>query len=193
MKDVVRLDERGLEEWLSEPLTATRAALQKIEGDVAVLGAGGKMGPTLAMMLKKAAPGKTVYAVSRFSDNQVRQRIEEHGVRIVEADLLDESAYDRLPEVPNVYYLAGMKFGASGNQPLTWAMNVYMPALVASGTGKRGLSLSRPATCIRSRVRPAAGRARRTFPIPSANTPSRASAASGCSSTSRSASARPSP
>jgi nucleoside-diphosphate-sugar epimerase len=131
MKDVLQLDERGLEEWLSEPLAATCAVLQKIEGDVAVLGAGGKMGPTLAMMLKKAAPGKTVYAVSRFSDKQVRQRIEEHGVNTVEADLLDESALPGLPEVPNVFYLAGMKFGASGNQPLTWAMNVYMPAIVA--------------------------------------------------------------
>jgi len=131
MKDVLQLDERGLEEWLSEPLAATRAALQKIEGDVVVLGAGGKMGPTLAMMLKKAAPAKTVYAVSRFSDKQVRQRIEEHGGKIVEADLLDESALAGLPEVPNVFYLAGMKFGASGNQPLTWAMNVYMPAIVA--------------------------------------------------------------
>jgi nucleoside-diphosphate-sugar epimerase len=131
MKDVLQLDERGLEEWLSEPLAATCAALEKIEGDVAVLGAGGKMGPTLAMMLKKAAPGKTVYAVSRFSDKQVRQRIEEHRVKIVEADLLDESALPGLPDVPNVFYLAGMKFGASGNQPLTWAMNVYMPALVA--------------------------------------------------------------
>jgi len=131
MKDVLQLDERGLEEWLSEPLVGTCAALQKIEGDVAVLGAGGKMGPTLAMMLKKAAPRKNVYAVSRFSDKQVRQRIEEHGVQIVEADLLDEPALDGLPEVPNVFYLAGMKFGASGNQPLTWAMNVYMPALVA--------------------------------------------------------------
>ncbi|MCL5278453.1 MAG: NAD(P)-dependent oxidoreductase [Planctomycetes bacterium] len=131
MKDVLPLDERGLEEWLSEPLAATRAALQQIEGDVAVLGAGGKMGPTMAMMLKKAAPTKTVYAVSRFSDRQVRQRIEEHGVKIVEADLLDESALRDLPEVPNVFYLAGMKFGAAGNQPLTWAMNVHMPALVA--------------------------------------------------------------
>lgn len=131
MIDVLHLDERGLEEWLSEPLAGTRATLEEIEGDVAVLGAGGKMGPTLAMMLKKAAPRKTVYAVSRFSDKQVRQRIEEHGVRIVEADLLDESTYHSLPDAPNVFYLAGMKFGASGNQPLTWAMNVYMPAIVA--------------------------------------------------------------
>jgi len=136
MRDVLHLDERGLEDWLSEPLPATGATLKEIEGDVAVLGAGGKMGPTLAMMLKKAAPQKTVYAVSRFSDEPVRQRIEEHGVKITEADLLDESAYDSLPDVPNVFYLAGMKFGASGNQPLTWAMNVYMPALVAQRYGQ---------------------------------------------------------
>jgi nucleoside-diphosphate-sugar epimerase len=131
MKDVLKLDERGLEEWLSEPLAATRAALRQIEGEVAVLGAGGKMGPTLTMMLKKAAPEKSIYAVSRFSDGQVRARLEEKGVKIVEADLLHEAAYDGLPDVPNVFYLAGMKFGASGNQPLTWAMNVYMPTLVA--------------------------------------------------------------
>ena len=130
-KDVLHMDERGLEDWLSEPLAATCAVLKATQGDVAVLGAGGKMGPTLAMMLKKAAPQKNVYAVSRFSDKQARGRIEERGAKIVEADLLDESAYDRLPDVPNVFYLAGMKFGATGNQPLTWAMNVYMPALVA--------------------------------------------------------------
>jgi nucleoside-diphosphate-sugar epimerase len=131
MKDILHLDEQGLEEWLSEPLAATHAMLRQAEGDVAVLGAGGKMGPTLAMMLKKAAPEKNVYAVSRFSDDQVRGRLEEKGVTIVEADLLDESTYGGLPDVPNVFYLAGMKFGASGNQPLTWAMNVYMPAIVA--------------------------------------------------------------
>jgi nucleoside-diphosphate-sugar epimerase len=131
MMDLISMDERGLEDRLSEPCAASREMLGHIDGDVAVLGAGGKMGPTLTMMLKKAAPDKRVYAVSRFSDKQVKGRIEESGVEIVEADLLDESVYRRLPDVPNVFYLAGMKFGASGNQPLTWAMNVYMPALVA--------------------------------------------------------------
>jgi nucleoside-diphosphate-sugar epimerase len=131
MKDVLRMDEHRLEDWLSEPLTATRETLGEVEGDIAVLGAGGKMGPTLVMMLKKAAPEKSIYAVSRFSDKQIKGRMEEQGAKIVEADLLDESAYDSLPEVPHVFYLAGMKFGAAGNQPLTWAMNVYMPALVA--------------------------------------------------------------
>lgn len=131
MMDVSRLDERGLEDWLSEPAPATRQMLAETPGDVVILGAGGKMGPTLAMMVKKAAPKKTVYAVSRFSDKALRERLAEKGVVIVEADLLDESAYAGLPEVPNVLFLAGMKFGASGNQPMTWAMNAYVPTLVA--------------------------------------------------------------
>jgi len=131
MTDTSCLDERGLEDWLSEPAAATRQMLAQTPGDVAVLGAGGKMGPTLAMMVKKAAPDKTVYAVSRFSDPAVRDRLVEQGIEIVEADLLDESAYAGLPDVPNVFFLAGMKFGAAGNQPLTWAMNACVPALVA--------------------------------------------------------------
>jgi nucleoside-diphosphate-sugar epimerase len=131
MMDASNLDERGLEDRLSEPAPATRQMLAETPGDVVVLGAGGKMGPTLAMMVKKAAPEKTVYAVSRFSDKSLRERIAEKGVSMMEADLLDESAYARLPEAPNVLFLAGMKFGASGNQPLTWAMNAYVPALVA--------------------------------------------------------------
>lgn len=129
--DIPYTDERGLEDLLSEPVAATREMLAQIAGDVTILGAGGKMGPTLAMMVKKAAPQKTVHAVSRFSDKGVRDRIAQAGVEIVEADLLDESVYPALPETPNVLYLAGMKFGATGNQPLTWAMNAYVPMLVA--------------------------------------------------------------
>lgn len=136
MINLASMDERGLEELLSEPHAGTRETLSGISGDIAVLGAGGKMGPTLAMMLSKAAPDRKIYAVSRFNDKRARSRIEDSGVEIVEADLLDESAYDGLPDVPNVFYLAGMKFGATGNQPLTWAMNVYMPALVARRYGR---------------------------------------------------------
>jgi nucleoside-diphosphate-sugar epimerase len=89
------------------------------------------MGPTLAMMLKKASPGKKIYAVSRFSDKPVRSRIKGAQVETIEADLLDESHYRKLPDVENVFYLAGMKFGTRGNQPLTWALNSFVPALVA--------------------------------------------------------------
>ena len=124
-------DVRELEELLSEPTEVTRDVLHVADGDVVVLGAGGKMGPTLAMMLRKAAPDKKVYAVSRFSDAGVKARIEAQGVKTIAADLLDESVYASLSDVPNVFYLAGMKFGATGQQPLTWVMNVHLPALVA--------------------------------------------------------------
>lgn len=125
------VDERTLEEMLSEPSEGTREALAQTKGDFLVLGAGGKMGPTLAMMLRRATSGRKVFAVSRYSDRNAKARIEERGIETIEADLLDESAYDDLPDVPNVFFLAGMKFGATGNQPLTWAMNVHVPALVA--------------------------------------------------------------
>ena len=125
------MDERELEELLSEPCETARRTLEECPGDVAVLGAGGKMGPTLAMMLRKAAPQRRVYAVSRFGDQQVKMRIEACGVETLELDLLDETAYTRLPDVPNVFYLVGMKFGATGQQALTWALNVHVPALVA--------------------------------------------------------------
>jgi len=98
---------------------------------IALMGAGGKMGPTLAMMLKKASGGSKVYAVSRFSDQAVRTRIEQAQIEVVEADLLDESVYSKLPNVENVFYLIGMKFGATGNQPLTWVLNSFVPALAA--------------------------------------------------------------
>jgi len=131
MIDVLKLDETGLEEVLSESSDSLREEMQKVAGDFIVLGAGGKMGPTLAMMLQKAAPEKKVYAVSRFSDPAAKEKLETAGIKTIVADLLDESAYGGLPKVENVYYLAGRKFGATGNQPLTWAMNSYVPTLVA--------------------------------------------------------------
>ncbi len=131
MKNIADLNENDLEDMLSEPSEATTQALSAMEGNVVILGAGGKMGPTLAMMLKKASPGKRIFAVSRFSDKAVRSRIEQAQIETVEADLLDESHYHKLPEAENVFYLAGMKFGSIGNQPLTWAMNSYISALVA--------------------------------------------------------------
>ena len=89
------------------------------------------MGPTLSMMIRKASSDKKIYAVSRFSDEDVRSRIEDAGVKTIQIDLLDESIYSQLHDVENVFFLAGMKFGASGNQPLTWAMNSFLPGLVA--------------------------------------------------------------
>ena len=131
MIDMSALDEYGLEEILSEPSKQARAAVAELKGDIVVLGAGGKMGPTLAMMLRKAAKDKTVYAVSRFTNQAVKARLEKAGVKTLQADLLDESCHDKLPAVENVYYLVGMKFGTTGNQPLTWALNSFLPGTVA--------------------------------------------------------------
>jgi len=131
MIDISALDERALEDILSEPTDATKEIVAGLNGDIVVLGAGGKMGPTLAMMLRKASGGKNIYAVSRFSDKAVRSRIERAGIKTIQADLLDVSLYSQLPDVENVFYLAGMKFGSTGNQPLTWALNSFLPGLVA--------------------------------------------------------------
>ncbi|MHC4170501.1 MAG: NAD-dependent epimerase/dehydratase family protein [Planctomycetota bacterium] len=131
MNDITAIDESGLEDVLSEPSDATGSVLADLSGDIVVLGAGGKMGPTLTMMLRKASTNRNIYAVSRFSDKEARAGIERAGIKTVEIDLLDESQYSKLPRAENVFFLAGMKFGASGNQPLTWAMNCLVPALAA--------------------------------------------------------------
>ena len=131
MIDISELDECALENILSEPADATKEIVAGLNGDIVVLGAGGKMGPTLAMMLRKASSGKNIYAVSRFSDKAVRTRIEQAGIKTIQADLLDESLYSQLPDVENVFYLPGMKFGSTGNQPLTWALNSFLPGLIA--------------------------------------------------------------
>jgi nucleoside-diphosphate-sugar epimerase len=130
-QDAAALDERGLEDWLSEPGPGAVETLRAMPGEIAVLGASGKMGPTLAMMLRKASPNRQIYAVSRFSNPQIEGRLADVGVQTLRADLLEESAYADLPDVAHVFYLAGMKFGATDNEPLTWAMNAYVPALVA--------------------------------------------------------------
>ena len=131
MIDVSELDEGALEDILSEPTDATKDIVAGLNGDIVILGAGGKIGPTLAMMLRKASSGKNIYAVSRFSDKAVRTKIERAGIKTIQADLLNESLYSQLPDVENVFYLAGMKFGSTGNQPLTWALNSFLPGLVA--------------------------------------------------------------
>jgi len=131
MNDITGMDQCGLEKMLSTPSQPAAETLAAVKGNIVVLGAGGKMGPTLAMMLKKAVPQKHIYAVSRFSDNAVKAKLDQADITTVKADLLDEAQYRKLPNVENVFFLAGMKFGAGGDLPLTWAQNCYIPALVA--------------------------------------------------------------
>jgi dTDP-4-dehydrorhamnose reductase len=124
-------DVAALEELLARPSDALVADLARLDGDILVLGAGGKMGPTLAWMARRAAPGKRVIAVARFSEAGVRAALERRGVETIACDLLDRSAVERLPPFANVVFMAGRKFGAEDGLPLTWAMNVHVPAIVA--------------------------------------------------------------
>ena len=120
-----------LEEFLSQPTPELARDLASVAGDILVLGVAGKMGPTLARMAKRAAADRRVVGVARFSDMAVRTGLEQAGVETIACDLLDRSAVEALPKLPNVIYMAAMKFGASGNPALTWAMNVHVPAMVA--------------------------------------------------------------
>lgn len=124
-------DVEALENYMTTPSSALINDLASLEGDIAILGAGGKMGPTLARLASKAAPSKTIYAVARFSDPETKNSLDEHGVTTIAADLFEQKALNDLPDVQNVIFMAGHKFGASGNPGLTWAMNVHLPALVA--------------------------------------------------------------
>jgi nucleoside-diphosphate-sugar epimerase len=124
-------DVAALEDFLTAPDEALRADLARAPGDILVLGVAGKMGPTLARLAKRADPARRVIGVARFSEPGARAALEAAGVETIQADLLDEAAVARLPRSPNVVFMAGRKFGASGDEPLTWAMNALVPALVA--------------------------------------------------------------
>jgi nucleoside-diphosphate-sugar epimerase len=123
-----------LEELLSEPTPAAVGALGRLEGDLAVLGVGGKMGPTLARMARRASEmagvRRRVLGVARFSDPRVEANLRRHGIEPIRADLLDPVQLAALPDVPNIVLMTGMKFGTTGQASLTWAMNVYLPGLV---------------------------------------------------------------
>lgn len=123
-----------LEDLLSEPSAPAIDAVRNAGGDIVVLGVAGKMGPTLARMARRAldAAGSSgrVIGVSRFSSPGVRRQLEGHGIETIACDLLDADALARLPDAPAVVFMAGRKFGSSGDEPYTWAMNTHLPALV---------------------------------------------------------------
>ncbi|MFB6295589.1 MAG: NAD-dependent epimerase/dehydratase family protein [Halobacteriales archaeon] len=124
-----------LEDVLSEPYPEDVEFARELEGDVAVLGAGGKMGPTLVRRILRAVDeanaDATVYAVSRFSDPAVEEKLRSWGAETVPIDLLETASFDRLPDCANVIYMVGKKFGTSGGEPATWTINAYLPGRVA--------------------------------------------------------------
>ncbi len=119
-------DESALDDRLSAPDEATVAALAALDGDVIVLGAGGKMGPTVARMARRALAhtSRRVIAVSRFSNEAVAQQLSAEGITIVRADLSDPAQVASLPFAPNVLWMAGQKFGTTGDPVGTWTQNV---------------------------------------------------------------------
>ncbi|HZL36530.1 MAG TPA: NAD-dependent epimerase/dehydratase family protein [Tepidisphaeraceae bacterium] len=128
-------DVAHLEELLSEPTPGVIDTVARTQGDFIVLGVGGKMGPTLARMLVRACAAagarRRVIGVSRFGAGGLAAQLASHGVETISCDLLDPIALARLPDVPNVIFMAGMKFGSAGQQARTWAMNTYLPGMVA--------------------------------------------------------------
>ena len=123
-----------LESLLSEPTPGVIATLDRLDGDIVILGAGGKMGPTLARMAKRASElagiRRRVIGVSRFTAAEEERKLQEHGVETIRCNLLDEQAVQRLPDAPNVVFMTGMKFGSTGQEALTWAMNAHVPSIV---------------------------------------------------------------
>ncbi len=128
-------NEDELDEVLTRPSVALVDSIKTVSSPLVLLGAGGKMGPTLAVLAKRAAEAGShvldVVAVSRFSDERARRWLEDRGIKTQSCDLLEERSLPRLPDAANVIYLAGLKFGTAQNPAATWVMNTIVPAHVA--------------------------------------------------------------
>jgi nucleoside-diphosphate-sugar epimerase len=124
-------DIAALDDLLCRPSQTLIDDLGKVDGDIMILGVAGKMGPTLAGLAKAALPDRRILGVARFSDPSVKDWLQARGIETMNCDLLDEAALRSLPQVPNIVFMAGRKFGAEGDLSLTWAMNAHVPALVA--------------------------------------------------------------
>src|SRR3989440_1067073 len=133
MKTINTVEE--LEEQLSCPAAADISAMTELEGDVLILGAGGKMGPTLALLARRAADEagikKRIIAVSRFADDDSRRQLDAQNIETISCDLLEPGVLGRLPDAKNIVFMAARKFGTTGSEYMTWAMNTYLPGLVA--------------------------------------------------------------
>jgi nucleoside-diphosphate-sugar epimerase len=128
-------NEEQLEEALSRPTAADVDAMRSLAGDLMLLGVGGKMGPSLARLARRACDeagvSRRILGVSRFSEAGLRESLQSSGIETLPCDLSDREALAGLPECPNVIFMTGRKFGSTGQEWLTWAMNVLVPALAA--------------------------------------------------------------
>src|SRR5437016_6667014 len=125
--------EEQLESMLSGPSARVIETLGALPGDIVLLGVAGKMGPTLARMAKRASDAagvrRRIIGVSRFTGGG-QGTLQAHGIETILCDLLNADEVARLPEAANVVFLAGRKFGSTGDEAATWAMNSYLPGLV---------------------------------------------------------------
>ena len=124
------VNEADLEERLSRPTASLPEILSQVPGDVVILGAGGKMGPSLARMARRADATRRIIAVSRWSDPAKADALHGHGVETLVADLQDRRSLAALPDAPNIVFMAGQKFGTADRPLATWAMNAAVPAFV---------------------------------------------------------------
>lgn len=135
MGGIVVKSVQELDDLLATPSDELVQLMRRLEGDILILGVGGKMGPSLAeraqQAIRAAGVSKQVIGVSRFSDPISRQTLESHGIRTIAADLMDDQQIKELPDVANVIYMVGHKFGTVGREYVTWAMNTYLPGRVA--------------------------------------------------------------
>lgn len=127
--------DEALDAALAVPTETLTDAVRQLTGDVAVLGASGKMGPTLVRLLlaadRMAGTHRAVYAVARFGNAAVAASLERLGATVIQADLVDPDQVTGLPAAANIIYMVGQKFGTTGDPPRTWALNTAVPALVA--------------------------------------------------------------
>jgi nucleoside-diphosphate-sugar epimerase len=127
--------EEQLEQLLSEPSEELVDWVSRLEGDIMVIGAGGKMGPSLAGLalnaITKANVDKKVFAVSRFTSEGQMAKLSSLGIRVIQADLLRSEELEALPHAANILYMAGQKFGTLGNEANTWTVNTYLAGRIA--------------------------------------------------------------
>lgn len=127
--------EAKLEQLLARPAEGLTEMMKRLDGDIIILGIAGKMGVSMGMQaveaIRLAGVDKKVYGVSRFSKPEERARLEAGGIITIACDLQDPAQVAKLPQVQNVIFMAGRKFGTEGSEALTWAMNVLAPAYVA--------------------------------------------------------------
>src|SRR2546423_853083 len=120
---------------LLQPSDTLISDFAKLDGDILILGVGGKMGPAMAKLTRQAAHiagvNKKIIGVSRFSEPGLQDELNQSGIETIAADLLNEEQLQSLPDADNVLYLAGTKFGTTGKESFTWAMNTYLPGRVA--------------------------------------------------------------